>query len=260
MLLWLSFVGLAQDGSFQFGARNTAMGNTSLTDSDIYSLFNNIGALSGINETTVAAGYQLRYGLLELGTVAFAVAHPLNFGTVGISFFRFGGDLMNQQKASVGFSNQFGLVSLGANLSWLQYNFQEVGSRSALVIEFGGTAKLTDQLRFGAYVFNINQSELDRISEIQIPLVMRAGISFLPSDELIINLETIKRLNHDAQLRAGLEYFIIKNISARTGIETNPIKASAGIGFRFSRFQLDYGYANHSILNDIHDFSISMHL
>lgn len=253
-------ISFAQDGYFEFGARSAGMANSTVATSDVFSVFNNIGALHGVEDFTVFAGYRHRFGLTELNSIAAGVIKPFSFGTAGFSFYRFGGDLLNQQKASLGFSNKFGLVSLGANISYLQYKIESLGNSSSLVIEFGGTAEITNFLKFGAHVFNLNQAKLGNEDADEIPLVMKAGLSFTPNEELMINVETVKSLENEAQFRAGVEYLIIPKIAIRSGIETNPVKGSFGLGFIAKRFVVDYAYNNHSILNDIHDFTIALKL
>ncbi len=250
----------SQDGHFEFGGRSAAMANSSVANTDSYSIFNNIGSLQGIEDFTVFAGYRHRMGLSELNVLAAGIVKPFQFGTAGIGFYRFGGDLLNQQKISLGFSNKFGLVSLGANVSYFQYQIESLGTSRSLVIEFGGTAEITEILKFGAYAFNLNQARLSNAEKDNVPLVMKAGLSLTPTGELTINVETVKSVENEAQFRAGLEYYIIPKLAIRTGIETNPVKGSFGFGWVSSRFTVDYAYSNHSILNDLHDFSVALKL
>ncbi len=259
-LLTIANTSWAQDGFFEFGAKGAGLANATITTGDQYSVFNNIGGLSEVDASFAFVGYKQRYGLLELSSIAAGYVQPVAGGTAGISFYRFGDNLFNQQRFSLGFSNRFGLVSLGANLSYLQYDFESVGSKGAVLIEFGGVAELTKSIRFGAYVFNITQSKLSTDTDIEIPFIMRAGLSWSITEKLSLNTEAVKPLENDLQVRAGINYNLLKNLFLRTGIETSPTKASFGIGYQFSRFQVDYAYSNHSILNDIHDVSVSMRI
>ena len=135
-----------------------------------------------------------------------------------------------------------------------------MGKSSALVFEFGGVAELSKQFRFGAYVFNLNQARLSEDGTENLPTSLKVGASYLPIPELMINAEVIKRIDSEERLRVGLGYDIIKNVSIRTGIETNPVRGSFGLGSTGGRFLVDYAYGNHSILGDIHDFSFGITL
>ncbi len=255
-----SFTGLAQDGIYDFGGKSAALGNASVTISDAYSVFNNIGALATVEKTTAFAGYRNLFGINELNTLAAGFIKPFKVGVLGVSFYRFGGDLLNQQKASIGFSNKFGLVSLGANISYVQNSIDFLGKSSSIAIEFGGVATITKQLKFGAYVFNLNQARLSSGSEQNLPTSLKAGISYLPIEELAINAEIVKRVDAEERIKLGISYDLLKNFEVRTGIQTNPVTGSFGFGFTPSRFLIDYAYGNHSVLGDIHDITFGITL
>lgn len=250
----------AQNGIYDFGGRSAGLGNSSVTISDAYSVFNNIGALARVEKITAFVGYRNLFGINELNTLAAGFVKPFKQGTLGVSFFRFGGDLFNEQKASLGFSNKFGLVSLGVNISYLQQTIETIGKSSAFVIEFGGVADVSKHLKLGAYVFNLNQASVATGSDEELPLTMKVGVSYLPIDELSINAEVLKQIDTEEKVRIGVSYDLIKNFSIRTGIETNPVKGSFGLGFKPGRFLFDYAFSNHSIVGDIHDISIGITL
>ncbi|MEL7147271.1 MAG: hypothetical protein AAFO69_12935 [Bacteroidota bacterium] len=249
-----------QDGVYDFGGKSAGMANSSVTLVDAYSVFNNIGALADVEKTTAFAGYRNLFGINELNTLAAGFIRPTKPGTFAVSFYRFGGDLLNQQKASLGFSNKIGLVSLGVNLSYVQYSIETLGRSSAFVMEFGGLAELTKQLKVGAYVFNLNQANLGNAAEQQLPVTMKVGLSYLPTDELTINVEVLKQLDAKERIRVGINYQLIEKVSIRTGIETSPVRGSFGLGFNPGRFLIDYAYGNQEVLGDIHDLTLAITL
>ena len=259
-LLLTGNLALAQDGIYDFGGKSAGMANSSVTLVDAYSVFNNIGALAQVEKTTAFAGYRNLFGINELNTLAAGFVRPTKPGTFAVSFYRFGGELLNQQKASLGFSNKIGLVSLGVNLSYVQYSIESLGNTSAFVLEFGGLAELTKQLRVGAYVFNLNQATLNNAADQDLPVTMKVGISYLPTDEFTINAEVMKQVDAEERVRIGINYQLIKNVSVRTGIETNPVKGAFGVGFSPGRFLIDYAYGNQSVLGDIHDLTLGITL
>ena len=261
LLIFISFYSvLGQTGVYDFGGKSAGMANSSVTLADAYSVFNNIGALARIEKATAFAGYRNLFGINELSTVAAGFALPTKPGTFGIGLYRFGGDLLSEQKASVGFSNKIGLISLGANLSYVQYHIESLGKTSALVIEFGGLAELTKELRVGAYVFNLNRASPGNAAIRQLPVTMKAGISYLPTDELTINTEILKQVDSKERFRIGFNYQLIRNVAVRSGIETNPVRGSFGIGFNPGKFLIDYAFSNQAILGDIHDVTLAITL
>lgn len=262
LLILTNFSLQAQDGRFGLGARSAGMGQASVTIEDTWSIFNNPGGLHSVEKLTGLFSYQNRYGQSAFGVVGAAVVSPLSFGTAGVSVFRFGDDIFNQQKISLAFSNKFGLVGLGANVSYLQYNIESLGNRGLMVIDFGGVAEITKQLFFGAHIFNLNQATLSEETDESVPTVMKAGLSYRPTEALMFNVEVEKDLDFEALFKAGIEYQIIENLFARTGINTTGREVDAfisafGLGYIYKKFWVDYAYSNNNKIGDIHELSIA---
>ena len=58
----------ARNGRFDLGARANGMANASVTLGDSWSLFNNIGGLARVENTTAVFTYQNKYGIPEFNT------------------------------------------------------------------------------------------------------------------------------------------------------------------------------------------------
>lgn len=246
----------AQNGDYSMGARSSAIGGASVTIGDEWSLFNNIGGLANFQEKSIFTSFKNKYGISEFTSLAIGGTYPLLGGTFGLGMFRFGDNLYNEQRLNLGFSNQFGIVSLGLNVSYFQLNIEGAGSRKTMLIDFGGRAQLTDQLYFGAHVSNLNQAKLSTVTDERIPTRMKTGLSYRPSGDLMINLEVEKEVDLDAVLRLGLEYKILENFSLRTGFKTQPFESSFGLGFYPGKLKADYSYNNNPDLGGIHEISI----
>ncbi|MGL1887221.1 MAG: hypothetical protein OCD76_11975 [Reichenbachiella sp.] len=247
----------SQTGDFSIGARSAALAGSSVTISDPWALFNNIGALADVQSTNLIASYKNKYGLADLSSIAVGATSPLWNGTIGVGVFRYGGDLLNEHQANIGFSNRFGLVSLGINIDYYQISIENGGSSSTFMIDFGGQAKIFDQLYFGAHISNINQARISKNLDKQIPTVMKTGLSYRPHASLMINAEIQKSIDEQAFLIFGLEYFIIDSIALRMGFQNNPFESNFGIGFKLKKFDADYAYGLHPDLGSIHQVSFS---
>jgi len=245
----------SQTGSFNLGGRNAGMAGASITLGDAYSLFNNVGGLGRVENHEGFATYQNRYGIKEFQVVGAGAVYSSNIGTTGLGFYKFGDDRYSEQRLHVAFGNQFQMVSLGIGVDLLQYNVATVGSSQSLAIQFGGIAEITKALRIGAHIFNLNQAELSKETGEKIPTVMKAGISFLPSEEMMINAEIEKDLDFNEVFKAGLEYQIIQNVYLRTGFSTEPFLGAFGAGFHPKNLKFDYAFSNDSRLGSIHEVS-----
>lgn len=255
--LILSFSALGQDGKFNLGARSAALGGASLTLGDEFSLFNNIGGLGIVENHAAFAGYQNRFGVSSFQSIGAGAVYTTGIGNAGLGFFKFGDDLYSQQRIHLAVGSKIQMVSLGFGADLIQYNISTVGSKQLIALEFGGIAKISEQFVFGAHIFNLNQAKLSEETNERVPTIMKAGLSYRPSNELMINVEVEKDLDFDEVIKAGVEYELVENIFLRTGISTDPFLSSFGIGFHPKNFKLDYAYSNDSNLGSIHDLSIS---
>lgn len=254
-LLFLNCELYAQNGDFSIGARASSMADASVTLSDEWALFNNIGALADVNTLSVFGSYKNLYGFPELSSVALGGISPLWNGTVGVGIHRFGGRSLNEHRVNLGYSNRFGIVSLGLNVGYYQIAIENGGSTGNLLIDFGGRAELTEQLYFGAHISNLNQAQITTEFNRQVPTIMKAGISYRPYNKLMINTEAQKSLDEDLFFKIGLEYAIIEYLKLRAGIKTISFESDFGIGFRYRKIQLDYSYGFIPDLGNIHQFS-----
>lgn len=245
--------------SLPTGARSMGLGHAHVTLSDAWALFNNIGAL-GMGElcTQVFAGYDHRLGLKELTTLSAGLITPLaESAALGIGVSTYGGELFNQQNIGLGFSHKTGIASLGIKVNYLQTNVEGYGRRATPLVEFGGTAQLTPQLFFGAHVYNITRSRLSKITADYLPTVIKAGLSFRPSESLMVNLESEKEILLPARFKAGMEYNIHEALWMRTGINTQPNHLFFGIGFKPKKYRFDYAMSRHFSLGFTHHFSFN---
>ncbi|MEO1255943.1 MAG: hypothetical protein AAFY41_13825, partial [Bacteroidota bacterium] len=247
----------AQIGSFNLGGRSAGMAGSSLTLDDEFSLFNNIGGLGRVENHAAFASYQNKYGLSEFQVVGAGAVYTSGIGNAGVGFYKFGDDIYSEQRLHVAIGNKIQMVSLGLGVDFLQYNISTIGTAQALVIQFGGIAEITPHFRFGAHIFNLNQAETNSETDNQIPSIMKAGISWLPSEELIITTEIKKDLDFDEVFKVGIEYQVIQNVFVRTGISTQPFLGAFGVGFHPKSFKIDYAFSNESRLGNIHEVSLA---
>jgi len=257
LLVFVCLSATSQSGKFPMGARNTSLGGASVTIADQWSLFNNVGALGRLEGDAAFTSYQNRYGINELSIMGAGFVRDFGSSAAGVGVYRFGDEFFSEQRVHVAFGHQLDLVSLGASVDYLQYNIASVGTRGVFVFEFGGVAELTKQLSFGAHIFNVNQAKLVEGTEERVPTVMKAGLSYRPSDDLLFTIETEKELDFVEVFKAGLEYRIVEKVFVRTGLRTAPFNGAFGVGFHPKQFQFDYAFANDTHLGAIHELSVS---
>lgn len=256
-LLLSSLVAHAQFTPELPGSAAAALGNAAVTLENIWAVQNNIGALAPLENPTLAFGYNTRFHLQELTTFGCLGALPVKQGVFAASFSRFGTGAYSIQEAGLGYSHQIGYMSLGLKANYLQQSIEGVGSQGAFVLEAGGKAALLPKLHFAAHAYNLSQSRMNRHSKEYIPLILKAGLAYLPVDNIQLLLQTLKDLDHPSRFSAGLEYGIIETLHLRTGIMTRPAEASFGLGFSPGNFVFDYAFRHQHTIGASHHISFA---
>jgi hypothetical protein len=238
------------------GARSKGLGNLTSTLPDEWSVLNNMGALAGVKQTIASASYEIHPQLSSANRSAFVLAMPLQIGVAGFSAFRFGDDLYSEQIISLGYSNRFGLASLGAKINYIQYRAEGFGSKGVLSVSFGGLAQLTPVLSVGAHIVNMNQPKISESTAERIPTVLVAGIGIRASEKVFTSVEIEKDIEYDPTLKMGIEYQPFPKFSVRTGFNMQPQAAFFGFGFSPKKLVIDYSLQYNPVLGTSHQASV----
>ncbi|TAF32664.1 MAG: hypothetical protein EAZ57_08185 [Cytophagales bacterium] len=231
-------------GRNEAGAAAQGMGNAAVTVGDAQAMFNNIGALCEVEKTTAWASYENRFSMLNLPTFSagFVMPNSRN-GAVGVGVWRFGDGVYNEHRLALGYSHKVQGVSLGFQANYLQIMGQGTGQRSALVLEFGGVAQLSNKLFLGMHIYNLNQAKVQTFLDERLPTVMKAGLSYRPTNKLTINAETEKDTDNPAYLKAGLAYDMLsEKITLRMGLRSQPFSSFWGLSLRHRKLVIDYAF------------------
>lgn len=240
LLLSVPKITKSQSVSTLMGARSDGLGNATTTLSDDWSFFNNIAGIAAGEQSSVSFAYALHPALPGANRTALTMAFPVKIGTFGIGLFRFGDEFYSEQIASAGYSNQFGLASLGLRVNYIQYRAEGFGTRTAISINFGGIAEITSKFLVGAYITNINQPKLSADTDERLPTKLATGVQFHPQDNLRLLFELEKDLLYDPTIKGGIEYEFYRKFNMRTGFNLHPNSIHAGIGYRSHRLLADY--------------------
>ena len=264
---------LAQgNGPAGHGARALALGNASATlGGEVWAATNNAAGLGSITQPLAGAYFENRYLIPSLNVAAGALALPLgevapaatglparaSRGVVAFEAQRFGGVLYNETRVGAAYGYRLGVVSVGGRLDVLQVSLQDLGSRRAAVASLGGQAEVLPQrLSFGVYLYNITQAKLADYQDERIPTVLRAGLAYRPTKQVLLLAETEKDVEHAAGLKAGLEYLPTPAVALRLGYTSLSQQTTGGVGVRTGDFQFDYAVGWHNALGLSQYFSV----
>jgi hypothetical protein len=240
------------------GAKQISLSNSDVAlSNDVFSIFNNPAGLAQMNWREAGVFYSpAPFGFTELANGFIAYNEPFSFGSVGIGAMTYGFDLYKETKFIASFAYNYKSKFLGGiALNAHNLSIQNYGTDIALYINAGGLAYLTEELRIGFSIWNLNRATFG-IEEDQIPVIFNSGVSYDIFSDLRITGAIEKDIRYAASLLFGFDYDIIKYFSLRTGFSTEPSKFSAGIGINYSIFSFDYALFNHNDLGLTHQAGI----
>jgi len=201
------------------------------------------------------------YGIPDLITAGAGVnSRIFKKGTGSLNFYRFGDNLYNEHKVGLGYSHLIRFVSLGLQVNYIQYKIEGYGSANLVALELGGVVKILPVLHFGAYVFNPFQSDPYHEKNGFLPMLLKAGLSYRPITNLMLNIEYQYYLFVRRLLSLGMEYLIRDKFAVRTGITLVTQRSTFGIGFKPGKFQINYAVDVHPLLGISHELSVSLNI
>lgn len=253
--LFYSKWAVASGDPFPMGARSWGIGNATVAISDNYSVFNNPAGLGFIKDNFTSASYHARYNIAGLQTLSLSGNFNTKYLNAGIGIEQFGDKLYNEQKIGVALAKSTNRVSLGLKVSYFQATIENFASKNTLITEFGLLTKLSSKLQLGFHAYNLTGAKL--FASQRIPTVLRLGLSFTPTKQILLVTEAEKDIDLPMLIKAGLEYQIVKSFYLRTGITSKLNNVHFGFGFQSKQFLFDYATSNQSTLGFSHHLTIS---
>ena len=146
---------------------------------------------------------------------------------------------------------------MGGQIHYLQVNIESLGREGLLLFDFGGIVELIPTLAFGARIFNATATDFHEFEQEYFPVILSAGLTYRPTNQIIINVDLEKMTNRQVNFKCGLEYLLYEKISFRGGFNMHPSAYFFGAGFKAPRIGLDYALSNNYYLGFIHQVTAS---
>lgn len=243
------------------GARAVGLGNAAATLADGWSITNNVGGLGWLTRGTVGVYAENRFNVSGFRTGALAAALPLQGGqrgVAGVEAARFGDDIYSETRAGLGYAYRQGPFSIGLKADLLQYAWQGLASRRAILLSAGGVVRLLPKLWFGAAGYNLNQAKLSGVeTDERVPTQLKAGLSYRPSEKVLLNVETQKQIDQKNAIVGGAEYAFHRAVAVRAGFNSLTEAFAFGVSGRTRDFALDYALVTHPVLGLSHHVGLS---
>jgi hypothetical protein len=245
--------------NYPIGARSAALGNASVTLSDLWAVHHNQAGLAGLTSPVAGIHYENRFSMQELSLKAAAFALPVpgnGRSVIGLSMVSFGYSAYSDMKVGLAFGKQLGdKYSVGLQLDYLQTSIgNEYGRKGAVAAEAGLQAEVIDNLTMGVHIFNPTRAKLleykiqEEIEIERIPTIMRFGFDYAFSEKVSVSLETEKDVYFKPIFKGGIEYHPIDILYLRGGLSSDPVYNSFGFGLDINSFRLDFAASKHQVL------------
>ncbi len=249
---------IAQNGNFELGARSLGMAGSSITISDAYAGFNNIGALAGQKGISACFSTSILYGIPDLLKIGVGLNAGFLKGTGSVNVYRFGNEDLSEQKISLGYSHQIRFISLGIQIGYIQFLIPNYGTAGSVSFEFGGLVKIRSKIIIGGYLFHPFRSGQRPDYPGSLNTILKTGLSYRPSENLMANIEYKWKFNTASNVTIGFEYSVRSKVALRTGFNINTLQSTMGIGFSPGRFRLDYAVIIHPVLGLSNELSVNV--
>ena len=232
------------------GGRSLAMGGTSVSQCDLWSLSNNQAGAAWLKGGGAGLGSENRFLLADLTFEQLGLAVAWKAGTFGLFISRLGNNQYNELKAGLSYARKFGKhFSAGVQLDYLRIHIMDdYGNKSLVSCEIGLQYHADRHLIIGVQLVNPVPIKITEYPSELLPSTLCAGLSYLFSDAFLVNIEVEKDLLNKPLYRFGTEYHFAKPMYARIGLSANPMAFSFGFGLEFGKLTIDIASGYHQAL------------
>lgn len=236
----------ASGENFGVGGRQAGMGFASATLQDVFALSNNPAGIAHLETMHIGLYGDQRY-ITGIQFYNLSVVAPVQkVGAFGVSLDYFGFSAYNESKIGLAYGRKFGeKVSAGLKFNYLRLAIEENGAAHAFAFDAGIQIQPTKKMRIAAHIYNPVRQIIDKEWSETLATAIRLGVSYHPSQKLILALEAEKYINYQFRLKSGMEYKVAEPFFVRLGGATNPTVFTFGVGTAIKNLQLDFSTSWH---------------
>ena len=209
-------------------------------------IFFNPAGIGGLDGPAVGVYVEQRFLLRELTYGALGGIYPLGeTQAVGIELRSFGFEAFRQNQVGVAYAiTLLDRLSLGLKAKYAQVSLPRYGAAGVLLIDAGLHLQINPQLSLGFAGTNLNRARIrTALGGMETaPTAVQVGLSYRPTEELLLTAEVIKEEAFAPSFRGGLSYQVAAPLSLRIGVGSDPLLLGAGIGIRWQGLELDFAY------------------
>lgn len=244
---------------FDQGAISNSLAGANITLSDVWSVNNNIGNLSQLQNSQIGISLNNRFLIPDFTTSTIVFALPFDDKALGINYSNFGNVNYQIHKAGIGYAMKLGKnISGGIKMNYLSINLGDFyGSKSIISGDIGISAQLNTALKMGVLIQNPTLSKLVNFEDERIPSLIHLGFNYEVSEQLNTIVTIEKDIIYPVSLRAAIVYRPAEKLTINAGVGTQPTTFGFGLGTQFNRVSLNIGSQYHQILGFSPELSLT---
>jgi len=260
-LMCLCFGGTASAGFDRTAQPASLQGSAqaSIFAEDSESILLNPSAVASLNDYRLSVFYTPSpFALPQLSNYGLVAVYPGDPVNVALSATTIGFSLYREISAAATVGRSFeGVFSAGISVNVDHVAVARYGSATALGIDIAAAAQLSDGVRWGFSLLNVNRPRIVGAAD-QVPALYITGVTvrLMPTAEISFSL--IKDIIYPASIRTGVDFCPIDILQLRVGISTEPSRYCAGFGVRVSSVSFDYAVITHQELGLTHSLGVSL--
>jgi len=152
-------------------------------------------------------------------------------------------------------------ISVGANFKIIREAVKDKND-VAYAMDIGFLYRLT-KLKLGIAVQNLGTKIKLYEEAFSLPLNFKFGLGYELIENMEVGLDVNIPTDNEVDVRMGSEYWVASTIALRAGYKTNQeehtgIGISAGLGFRYKNYQIDYSFLPFGNLGNTHRISLNV--
>ena len=239
------------------GARVLAMGRAGVALGATAWGHTNPAAWAGLSERRAALQASQAFGLGELRLGALSAAAPTGLGTVALAARTYGFSERRETRVKLGLARPLQLsvsrqLDVGLAVGVETASVEGYGSETAVLLDVGVQGEVLPGLRAGLAGRNLLALARDddadlRQSAATVP-GLTVGVAYAPSERATLVLDADQDLDFGLVVRAGAEVFVVPALALRAGVSSEPVRFSAGAGFRSGALRADLAVEGHDTL------------
>lgn len=224
----------------------TLLNSYSKDKSDVFSFTNNTAALAHQKELTAGVFAENRYLLKALNLYSGVINVPTPQGNFGLETDYFGEPNFNEYQLGLAYARSVGAnLDLGVQFNYYGYRIPGYQQASAVTFQLGAIAYLTDKVSAGVQIYNPVGGYLSKSHDEKLASLYQFGISYEPSESVIVTGMVRKEEDRNVNVIAGIYYQFDKRFFARAGVQTENTSPFGAAGIAFADFRIDLSVSYH---------------